>query len=103
MTDDELQARVDVISAQLRNARLVLEGLPAATAAARADRGWLFSQGQQVRVNRNRKVLMVVEEQPFSEGNATEYYVCTPDPTQADSHGRGKSTRYFREDDLVAA
>ena len=63
---------------------------------------WLFAPAQLVVCRRDRRLLMRVNEQPYSENNATEFYVATPAEEHAGA-GRGKSTRYWREDDLVAA
>lgn len=76
--------------------------LPKAKRKQVQEPGYAFQVGDQVLVRRNREVLMTVDEQPYSENNATEFYVCTPSEMHALKHRRGKLTRWWREDDLVA-
>jgi hypothetical protein len=77
--------------------------LPKAKRGKPQEPGYAFQSGDQVLCRRNYKMLMTVDEQPYSENNATEFYVCTPSAEHASAHGKGRSTRWWREEDLIAA
>jgi hypothetical protein len=62
-----------------------------------------FPVGSRVVAKRERRMIMdVTDAQPTGRAGGP-LYRCVPCEEHAPSHGRGRSPRWFREDDLDAA
>lgn len=65
----------------------------------------LFHVGDKVKARREARLLMTVRDvaEPGTQFIEERGYYCAPMEEHAAGHGRGRMTRWFREDDLNAA
>lgn len=66
-----------------------------------------FQVGDKVRARREPRLLMTIadvgKEKTIGKTVVPLMYCCAVDEEHSAAHGRGRSTRWFREDDLIAA